>query len=341
MSNSNAKGIAAVSLGKPSLRRRLESYYSLVAPKQIENETAWLRKFQQIYSKYGGSHDGERSLAKKLEAKYGRTVRLLLAKQIKSTHSESSAGIQREESWYQLTDKEVNSGVVDFTSDRFDPLAALSLGDDVAKKVNPILEDCPQMDYIDLCRSLLPPSDPLRRNIKRKAASLATTVTSSNESKKKRLSLFAPVMETLKEQGPFAVLHRALSDRKRIRVVIRYANEIRGTLTGHLIAFDKHMNLWMRDVLEIYTVPRSRRIDDATQSQQEVARRKMPVQQRQMHTMLIRGDNIVMTYFAESERSVFPRTSKSPKESIYRKNLCDFGQQLGTLGSLMLAQKRK
>jgi len=343
MSSSNPKDIP-LSLGKPSLRRRLESYYSLVAPNQIQNEQVWLSKFQQIYSKYGGSHDGELSLARKLEAKYGGTVRLLLAKQVKSKtgRNDSVAGAQREESWYKLNEKEANSGVVDFTSNCFDPLAILSASAEVAKEVNPILKDCPRMDYIDLCRSLLPRSDPLFQDRKRKVVPAAGAELPTNESKKKRSSLFAPVMDTLKAAGPFAVLHKALSDRKRIRVVIRYINEIRGTLTGHLLAFDKHMNLWMRDALEIYTLPSSRRKEDVTKSQSEIERRKMPLQQRQLYTILVRGDNIVMVYFAESERSVFPRTSKSPKESIYRKNsLRDSCDQVGTLGSILFAQQRK
>jgi hypothetical protein len=59
MSSSNPP---PVSLGKPSLRHRLESYYSLVAPEAIADAEDWKRKFEIIYNKYGGTNveDGVR-----------------------------------------------------------------------------------------------------------------------------------------------------------------------------------------------------------------------------------------------------------------------------------------
>jgi hypothetical protein len=47
-----------ISLGKPSLRRRLEDYYSLIAPDQISNPQEWLTKYSVIYEKFGGSYEG-------------------------------------------------------------------------------------------------------------------------------------------------------------------------------------------------------------------------------------------------------------------------------------------
>jgi hypothetical protein len=40
-----------VSLGKASLRIRLEAYYTLIAPETLSNRTEWLRKYDQIYEK--------------------------------------------------------------------------------------------------------------------------------------------------------------------------------------------------------------------------------------------------------------------------------------------------
>jgi hypothetical protein len=40
-----------VSLGKASLRVRLEAYYSLIAPDTLSNRSEWLVKFDQIYEK--------------------------------------------------------------------------------------------------------------------------------------------------------------------------------------------------------------------------------------------------------------------------------------------------
>ena len=73
-----ARRVVPVSLGKPSLRRRLEDYYSLVAPEQLIPQEEWIsHKFEAIWNKYGGSDEGEALLAKKLSKKYGTTVRFL------------------------------------------------------------------------------------------------------------------------------------------------------------------------------------------------------------------------------------------------------------------------
>ena len=65
-----------LSLGKPSLRRRLEAYYRQVAPEQIANHDDWKDRFEKIWEKFGNSFEGERKLRSKLEKKYGVAVRL-------------------------------------------------------------------------------------------------------------------------------------------------------------------------------------------------------------------------------------------------------------------------
>jgi hypothetical protein len=40
-----------LSLGKASLRIRLEAYYSLISPNTLSNRTEWLQKYDQIYEK--------------------------------------------------------------------------------------------------------------------------------------------------------------------------------------------------------------------------------------------------------------------------------------------------
>jgi hypothetical protein len=42
-----------INTGKLSLRRRLEDYYSLIAPDVISKESDWRRKYELIYDKYG------------------------------------------------------------------------------------------------------------------------------------------------------------------------------------------------------------------------------------------------------------------------------------------------
>ena len=46
-----SNGQIPLSLGKASLRIRLEAYYSLISPETLSNRTEWLRKYDQIYEK--------------------------------------------------------------------------------------------------------------------------------------------------------------------------------------------------------------------------------------------------------------------------------------------------
>lgn len=346
MSSTSTQGAQVpVSLGKPSLRRRLEAYYSLIAPDQIANPQEWLVKFDKIAAKFGGSYEGERKLAKKLEAKYGSTVRLLLAESVEHVSQDVvPVKDQRDESWYQLTVQETKSGIVTFTSPNFDPEATLlHTAEDAVLEANPFVRDCPRMDRIDQCRSRLPLNDPLYRPAVVRKIAPPPTESQESSSGPVKSSLFGPLMESLDARGPFAVLHRAVNERKRIRVVIRYVNGIRGTLTGHLVAFDKHMNLLLRDALEVYSLRQNTdRKYDTTNLEQELKRREQPVHQRHLRNIMVRGDNVVLAYFAESERSAFPKTSKSPEGSIYRKKATAVEKrQLGTLGSLLFAQQRR
>jgi len=43
-----------ISLGKPSLRQRMEAYYKLVNPEAIQDQEKWRATFHQIYEKFGG-----------------------------------------------------------------------------------------------------------------------------------------------------------------------------------------------------------------------------------------------------------------------------------------------
>lgn len=56
-------------------------------------------------------------------------------------------------------------------------------------------------------------------------------------------SLFVVVVSESYQAGPFQLLFTALKQRTRLRVMIRRHKGLRGTCTGFLIAFDKHMNL--------------------------------------------------------------------------------------------------
>uniref|UniRef100_A0A7S4AHE2 Sm domain-containing protein n=2 Tax=Pseudo-nitzschia australis TaxID=44445 RepID=A0A7S4AHE2_9STRA len=276
-----------LSLGKGSLRIRLEAYYSLISPDTLSDQTVWLRKYDQIYEKYGGTHQGERKLATKLAKKYGTTLRLLLVTdQSSSTHSnkignEQNSNPTRDESWYRLCQREAGSGVVDFLSPDFDPIKTLTSAssEDIARANPWMAELLPKtiLDNVGKCATLLPKDDPLRKESHhhqvqlRKPTALKTHVGQQqqqaggtlepsqkrprrNNSKNNNnvdLHPFEAIASHL-DSGPHSLLFRLRRDRKRVKVVVRYVNMLRGTIAGSLVAFDKHMNLILRDVEEVY-----------------------------------------------------------------------------------------
>ena len=335
-----------VSLGKPSLRRRLEAYYSLVAPEVIANEGEWLGRYDQIYDKYGGSHERERKLATKLTKKYGNTVRLLLAESAspqKRTWTTGRDGTiqqqqKRDEEWYTLEQQQRNSGIVSFVSESFDPMAALTLPEANVLQHNPFVAACPRLDRLDQCRSHLPPCDPLYRLPALRSSSLSSL---THPVPKKQPSVFVQLAEPL-AKGPYVVLYNAFVHRRRVRVLVRYVRAIRGTLTGYLVAFDKHMNMILRDVDEVFSRPLpSATTADLSNTEREIQRRQQQLQhtqtnrvsQRHMKQMLVRGDNVVLVYMAEDERSAaLSMTIKTSVQSVYRKKDSQ-GMETGFVGT--------
>jgi small nuclear ribonucleoprotein (snRNP)-like protein len=343
--NTNTNPDIPVSLGKPSLRRRLEAYYSLVNPASIEDPVKWRTTFDQIYDKYGGTYQGERTLAAKLSKKYGSArVRLLLAESVATARSTNgnnqpnqSATQQPQqqqqqqqqqrinEAWFELRPEEMGSGVITMTSSQFDPVAALQLPECRVVQDNPWLVSCPVLNCIDHFRPHLPANDPLFQESKRKkppnllkhnqAGSMATTNNETQKQQQQQLqqkqktSPFAAIAESLPKAGPFQVLYRLWEKRQRVRILIRYVNGIRGTLTGYLVAFDKHYNIILKDVEEVYhprPVSRSSGTNDEEadpdvdkDSNRGAGMSRWKVRKRHMKQLLVRGDNVVLVYKAD------------------------------------------
>ena len=220
------------------------------------------------------------------------------------------------------------------------------------------------MDNVEKCATLLPEEDPLYRDTHqqlqlKKNNCQATnkrgqllligignnnnqTNSSSNKRPRKNdmkdtASSFVHPFESIAshlDSGPHSVLYKLRNNngQKRITIVIRYVNMIRGTLTGTLIAFDKHMNMILRDVEEIYSprlideeneksnldleVERRRRLHSSTnnndpttttmaiqQQQQQQQSGTWNVRRRQMKQLLVRGDMVVSVYEATTTGS--------------------------------------
>lgn len=301
----------------------MEAYYSLIAPETIANQVQWRSKFEQIFQKYGGSYEGERKLSSKLAKKYGTSVRLLLLQQppdraetaLTNDSGKKDKG-DSDESWYALTPSECNSGNIDFTSKRFDPSAALNSSENIILEKNPWLLECRRLDTVTQFALHLPESDPLRIEPRKSNKRVAPSSDGDVGSPKiaRELHPFQFVTQSI-EAGPLARLH--VFRKQRVRVVIRYVNAIRGTLTGILVAFDKHMNMILRDVEEDYSM----RPYDSEKSNVEIeverqhkksgkiccAEEEWFGRKRSMKNILVRGDNVVIISKANQER----KTSQS------------------------------
>lgn len=54
-------------------------------------------------------------------------------------------------------------------------------------------------------------------------------------------------------KGPMSLLQRCMNERIRIKVLTRNMAGIRGYCVGYLLAFDKHFNMALEDVTEVWT----------------------------------------------------------------------------------------
>lgn len=107
-------------------------------------------------------------------------------------------------------------------------------------------------------------------------------------------------------EGPFTVLRRCFLERKRVMVVIRRVNSVRGTCMGFLKAFDKHMNLLLMDVTEVSIAHETheKQLRDMRSgalppsagmfSVADPRRNRRFTQQTYAKQLFIRGDNVVM-----------------------------------------------
>ena len=277
-----------INLGKPSLRRRLEDYYKLIAPDQISDSQEWQTKFKLIYDKFGGSHEGERALAFKLAKKYGTTVRLLLAEAVTSTSitkaiQQQSSSCCHDEEWYAT--KPVLLDDISFTSPTFDPMAALyhqDTDETSMQQINPSLSASLLLDNISKFPHYLPDCDPLHRT----ATTKTSLVTNCNLKRPPPSSILSTIAES-HSIGPLSVLYKTL--RQRIVVITRNIHGIRGRLTGQLLGFDAHFNLFLKDAVEVVVVTDN----SSSNNNHEGIPRKT---KRQLRRILVRGDTVVLCY---------------------------------------------
>lgn len=334
-----------------------------------------------------------------LAKKYGYQVRLLVAPPHRSAQRQlqkdrmnnatlsASGNTQHDESYYDIDEHQKDTRVLDFTSGRFDALYALTAPESIVIDANPTIfsgKTVQKLDNISKFRILLPVCDPQRIDPQRTSESTAkkqnipkpSNVEENSSKRKKSMFLAMASRYESKSSGPLKLLYAILEQRQRIRIMVRYADCVRGTLTGYLIAFDKHFNMILKDVDEVYSGRITRNADAVavassgndnsngmessaannsapSKAKLEAQRRRCyppdgsggpgpAVKQRYFHQLMVRGDNVVMVWRAEAERSAHPQTNNSPSHSIYD-NTATAGvgsSSIGTAGSLYFALQR-
>lgn len=63
-------------------------------------------------------------------------------------------------------------------------------------------------------------------------------------------------MKTHYQSSPLADLYQCITNEQKMKIWTRNYKEVRGVMTGYIIAFDKHWNIVLRDVDEVYLKPK-------------------------------------------------------------------------------------
>jgi small nuclear ribonucleoprotein (snRNP)-like protein len=217
---------------------------------------------------------------------------------------------------------------LDIYSPHFDPVAALH-----SRLLSVPYPNVVPLNNLAECRRFLPPDAP--NALPRAAAVLAAgsapeqvvpsgalrgeKARASATTERKAPAKLGPITEGVDRfsQGPLKVVKQLI--RKRVCVVTRHRNCVRGTCTGILIAADRHLNLLLLDAEETFMpAHEAARLlsasDDQTASNALLARavrsrppttlpptaqtqELQPVRQR-YGQLLLRGEGIVLIYAA-------------------------------------------
>ncbi|KAG7400481.1 hypothetical protein PHYBOEH_005509 [Phytophthora boehmeriae] len=294
------------------IEARLRAFYAEHNPGNEQNIAEIVRKFR----------GRERQLCAKLFKKYGVAPDLtapkddsdqVLANDLNgkgASSTKSPCKYQRDFKPYTLP--LASQSPLDLRSPKFDALQALQTPQ---KKLKLLVAAYP-LDNIQKCRHLLPKSDVNRQDLvvwpKKTTLSAADAKTKAVAKKTHATTpmLFDQLADTYLD-GPFRVLRRCFLERMRVLVVVRRVNSVRGTCSGFLKAFDKHMNLVLLDVSHEYIPPSTherllREVREGKRSFSETVfsatdRRRNRVvlgsaggiQHDYVKQLFIRGDNVV------------------------------------------------
>jgi len=266
------------------LEKRLTEFYTRYLPSNSQKSVS------EIARKYLGK---EENLFKYLHKKYADKI-------------ESVKRREREE--------------LDFLSNRFDPQKALLSG----LQLKLPMPNAAPLDNLHKCRSLLPQDDENFDGRIVIGPRSSTEHKASNRKKenmtKKSAGKLSSVADCFQD-GPMSLLRRCFRNQDRICVRTRAIDGERGRVVGSLDAFDKHMNLILRNVIEtqIVKIDGSNLLQAIKSGYRKPASLKgMPLREdkkyfvpvtRTFQSLLVRGDMVMLIYLCDDAK-------KKKKKSI-------------------------
>lgn len=183
---------------------------------------------------------------------------------------------------------------LNFCSTSFDPKKAL-----YSTLAVPPIHNARPLDNISKFRVLLPKllsSSPLPDGTRVWDPAMDQVAASKHRTKvvRHKNTSNSDVIESMmrfkeEEKGPLTWLAGRAKARAVVRVVTRHRRGTRGVAEGNLVAFDKHMNLVLRNVKETYTV--------RLMVQNDVQNRMKPVleaRKRSLPNVLLMGRSVVL-----------------------------------------------
>lgn len=209
--------------------------------------------------------------------------------------------------------------VLDCSSSKFDPLAAI---------YSPLMKlpvpNAPLMDNVEKfvsvyegkCKGQNVQSKKVKLpDVKLQRQFLAEQMPVENKRKSKNIWSY---MEK-QTAGPMSVLNLCVKENKKVKVYTRGINFIRGYCYGFLIAFDKHWNLALVDVDEVFTRRRNRKTpalgggscmrDDGDRDKETVGEslvrvvsrtKRKEICERHVPQVMLRGEHVALVVASDS-----------------------------------------
>lgn len=152
---------------------------------------------------------------------------------------------------------------VDFFSDKFDPLVALQTPN--LKVPCPSAKTHDNIEKYDSqqkrLQNMLPQRQPVVRQVNKdieiQRAWLPHQLPVQVKNVRNYTDFFTK-MSTI--NGPLSYLKECVDKRLQVKVFTRNASDIRGYCLGYLVVFDKHWNVLLQDVTEVWTRKKKRKL---------------------------------------------------------------------------------